>query len=391
MSRMYWLLLPLLLALLAVNAPARAEEDDPAYRGKKLSEWLDLLQNGKSVNERRAGLLAIRLIGPRKSRKVVPALIGALRENSEEKIRSGAALALGDIASKARPDDDIRLDAIRDALAAALRTDKSEHVREASAKALGDMKEAARGAVGVLAVALKDRHAGTRTAAANALRKLGKDARDALADLQAVLRDDKQERLTRVHCALALGRIGSPDALPAVPALKEILGDARNHPEVRKACADALSDLGKDAADAAPTLGAVLTARDADLTLRRACADALDQIGADSRPALSSLRAALKDDDQHVRSRSLHAISRMGKELGDERKPAIISVLTCMDDNVLEVRIAAIEALGNLGAADGLGDQAGAVVTRLTEATRDPQKVISEAAQVALKKVRGEQ
>jgi HEAT repeat protein len=379
----------LFLALLALNLPARAEDDDPPYRDKKLSEWLDLLQNGKTFNERRAGLLAVRLIGPRKSRKVVPALIGALRENSEEKIRSGAALALGGIADKARPDDDIRIDKIRDALAAALRTDKSEHVREASAKALGDMKDKARGAAGVLAVALKDPRAGTRTAAANALRKLGKDALEALPDLQTALTNTKLERLTRVHCALALGRIGSPDALPAVPALKDILGDAKNHPEIRKACADALSELGKDAADAAPTLGAVLTARDAEVTLRRACADALDQMGADARPALPSLRMALKDDDQHIRSRSLHAISRMGKELGDDRKTALVAILACMDDNVLEVRVAAIEALGNLGAADSLGDQAKAVVNRLTEATRDPQKVISEAAQVALKKLQG--
>ncbi len=379
----------LFLALLAQVAPIRAEDDDPAYRGKKLSEWLDLLQNGKNVNERRAGLIAVRLIGPRKSRKVVPALIGAVRENSEEKVRTGAALALGDIADKARPDDDIRIDNIRDALAAALRTDKSDRVREASAKALGDMKDKARGAAGVLAVALRDPHAGTRTAAANALRKLGKDAREALADLQTALKDAKLERLTRVHCALALGRIGPADALPAVPALRDILGDPKNHEEIRKACADALGELGKEAADAAPTLGAVLTAKGTDVTLRRACADALDQMGADARPALPALRLALKDDDQHIRSRSLHAISRMGKELGDDRKTTLIGVLACMDDNVLEVRVAAIEALGNLGAADSLGEQAKAVVNRLTEATRDPQKVISEAAQVALKKLQG--
>ncbi len=151
-------------------------------------------------------------------------------------------------------------------------------------------------------MALKDPHAGTRTAAANALRKLGKDAGEVLAELQTALKDAKLERLTRIHCALALGRIGPPEALPAVPALKEVLGDAKNDAEIRKACAEALGELGKDAADAVPTLAAALTAKDADVTLRRACAEALDQMGADARPALSALRTALKDDDQFVRS-----------------------------------------------------------------------------------------
>ncbi len=378
-----------LLALLAGLSTIRAEEDDPPFRGKKLSEWVDLLQNGKNYEERRAGLLAVQLIGPRKSRKITPALLAALRENTEAKIRAGAASALGNIAAKAREDDDIPLDKVRDALAAALRTDKAEHVREASARALGDMKGKAHGSAGVLAVALKDPHAGTRTAAANALRKLGKDADEALAELQTALKDAKLERLTRVYCALALGRIGPPDALPAVPALKEVLANVKNDAELRKACAQALGEMGKDAANVAPTLGVVLTARDADVPLRRACAEALDQMEADARPALPALRAALKDDDQFVRSLSLHAISRMGKELGDEHKAALLGVLACMDDNVLEVRVAAIEALGNLGAADALGEQAKTVTNRLTEATRDPQKAVREAAQVALKKLQG--
>lgn len=378
----------LLLTLLALSSSLRAEDDDPVYRGKKLSEWVDRLQKGKNVDDRRVGLLVIEAIGPRKSRKVVAALLAAVRENSEDKIRAGAAGALGRIGGKARPEDDIPLDKIRDALAAALRSDKAANVREASAKALGNMKEKARGAVDVLALSLKDPHAGTRTASAEALRKLGKDALGALAELQTALKDAKLERLTRVRSALALGRLGSPDALPAVPALKEVLANAKNDAEVRKACAQALGELGKEAAEAAPTLGLVMTAKDSDSQLRRACAESLDQMGSDARPALAALRTALKDDDQFVRSLCLHSISRMGKELGDERKAVIVGVLTCMDDNVLEVRVTAIEALGNLGA-EGLGDQAKAVVNRLTEAARDPQKVVAEAAKVALKKLQG--
>ncbi len=176
--------------------------------------------------------------------------------------------------------------------------------------------------------------------------------------------------------------------LPAVPALKETLGNAKNSTDLRKACAQALGEMGKDAADAAPTLATVLTAKDTDVVLRRSAVEALDTMGAEARAALPALRTALKDNDQFVRSFTLHAIGRMGGELGDDRKEAVLAILARMDDNVLEVRIAAIEALANLGT-DGLGDQAKAAVNRLTEATRDPQKAVGDAAKLALKKVQG--
>jgi sugar phosphate isomerase/epimerase/HEAT repeat protein len=371
----------LMAALLALVAPIRAEDDDPTERGKKLSEWIDALQNGKTYGERHAGLLAVQFIGPRKSRKVTPALIAALRENSEERIRAGAALALGRIARSAREEDPVPIDKIRDALAASLRADKVPLVRKSSARALGEMKGGAIGAVDALALALKDKDPATRTEAASALHQLGKNAFDARADLQTALQDAKLERLTRVHCAHALGRIESADS---VPALKAVLSDAKNDTELRRACADALRNRGKDAAEAVPALAAALTAKDSEVVLRRACAEALDRMGAEARPALTALRGALKDDDQFVRSLSLHTLGQMGRELGDERKNAILAIFTAMDDNVLEVRVTAIEALGNLGM-DNLGEQSKAVVNRLTASTRDPQKAVSEAARVAAK------
>ena len=382
-----WMLV-LIAALLFWSTAARADDDDPVQRGKKLSEWIELLQNGKTIRQRTAGLLVVQLIGPRKSRKVTPALIAALRENTEDTIRSGAARALGEIASKARVEDDIPIDKISNALAASLRSDKNPAVRRAAARALGEMKGRAIKAVDELALALKDADPGTRTEAASALRQIGKDADEALTDLQTALKNAKLERLTRIHCAHALGRIGKAEA---VPALKDVLADAKNHAALRRACAEALGRLGQKAAESVPALAAALTAKDSDVNLRRAAAESLDRMGSDAGAALPALRMALKDEDQFVRSLSLHAISHLGRDLGDDRKPVIDGILAAMDDNVLEVRITAIAALGNLGT-EGLGDRSKAAVTRLTAATRDPQKAISEAAKVALKKLqrRGE-
>jgi HEAT repeat protein len=111
-------------------------------------------------------------------------------------------------------------------------------------------------------------------------------------------------------------------------------------------------------------------------------------MGAEGHAALPALLKALKDTDQFIRSQALHALGQYGKELGDQQKAVLKAMLGALDDSVLEVRLAAIEALGSLGAA-GLGDDAKSVVDRLTEANRDPQKAIRDAAAAALKKFPG--
>jgi HEAT repeat protein len=389
---MKWTLAVPALLVLALHAPARADDDDPTFQGKKLTEWLQMLQSDAKPERRRVAVFAVEQIGPRRSKKVLPALVMALRDDTEEQVRERAAGALGRIADKVvnstESSDSFPFDALRDGLSTALRGDKSSRVRETAATSLGRLKGKAVGAVGALAAALKDTNPGTRTAAADSLRRLGPDAQEALPDLQQVLQDKTSDRLTRVQCALAIGRIGAPDALPALPALQAVLGDAKAPAEVRKASAEALAQLGKDAAPAAAALGQALTTPGTDLTIRREAAVALDAIGPDGKAALPALIQAFKDEDKFVRSHAMHAISRYGKDLGPEGKAAITGLLRGLDDDVLIVRVAAIETLGELGA-EGLGADLKAVTDRLTDATRDTQKAVSEAATAALKKIQG--
>jgi HEAT repeat protein len=386
--------LALLVALLAFAARGRAEEDEPAFRGKKLSDWLTMLREDKDVKRRRVALIAVEQIGPAKSRKVLPAVVTALREDPEEQVREASARALGRLILRAvarredKAEEPPRLDNVRDALAAALRTDKSGGVREAAATALGHLGEEARTVVGALALALQDKHPGTRAAAAEALRKLGKEAREAVPELQQVVKDKNAEAMTRAQAALALGRVGAPDALAAVPALKDVLADAKAPADVRKAAAEALGELGKAAADAAPALGAALTAKTSDTPLRRAAAAALDGLGPDAKPALPALTLALKDEDRFVRCQAMHAIGRIGKELAPGNKEVVIGLLRCLDDSVIEVRVAAVETFGALGA-EGLGPDTKAVLDRLSDAARDSNKAVREAAAEALKKIKG--
>jgi HEAT repeat protein len=382
-----------LLAVLAFPRAARAQDDEPSLLGKKLSEWLTILKDDRDVNRRRGALKAVELIGPRKSKKVVPAVNAALRDDPDDRIREAAAVSLGrmvgPIAQKGEESETFPFGPVRAVLIAALRTDKAGRVRAAAARSLGQLEGEARDAVGVLAGALKDKHADTRTAAADALRRVGdRGAEEALPELQQALRDKNLEPLTRVHVARAMGRIGAK-ALPALPALKEVLGDAKAPPDVRKAAAESLGQFGKDAADAATLLGNTLTGKGADLELRRAAAAALDQFGADARPALADLKKALRDDDKYVRCLAMHTLGQMGSELGDERRDVVTALLRCLDDNILEVRLAALETFGMLGA-EGLGEDARAVADRLGDTSRnDGQKAVREAAAVALKKIKG--
>ncbi len=151
----------LLLAGILVSgvwAGAVRGQDDPVFRGKKLSEWLAMLRGAKDAEfrnktllvlgglayprveemlypNRRLGLLVAERIGPT-NRQVVPAILDALRDDPDARIREGAAQALGRLSPKIKKDSQ-RLGETRERLTTALRMDPSAVVRQAAATALG--------------------------------------------------------------------------------------------------------------------------------------------------------------------------------------------------------------------------------------------------------------
>lgn len=385
--------IPLTLLLLAVLAlPSLAADDEPVVRGKTASEWATLLRESKEPKYRQGALIALELMGPFQSRRVLPAVSGALREDSSDLVRKKAANALSRMIEKVRKDrvknDAVRLDAVREALVAALRTDKSNGVREAAAAALGRLEDEASAAISALSTALtRDKSTDVRAAAADSLRRIGRGARDAVPELQTALADKEAGELTRLQAALALGRIGPPDALASLKVMREVLVDPKAPTEVRKAVAEALGQIGKDAADAAPALAAVL-APSSELSLRQAAAATLDLFGPEAKEALPALRKALTDDDKFVRSLALHTLGQLGNELGQQRKDVVSGIRKCLNDSVLEVRLAAIQSLGALGS-DGLGSEADPVLKDLTEASQDTQEAVRKAALGAIKKIKG--
>jgi HEAT repeat protein len=416
-----WFLPPLALLTVVSVGGARAD-DEPEVRGRKASEWLEMLRGEQAeknrhvallglgvaasvpavwqpgmVQQRRAALIALELIGPVKSRQVYPALLTTLKDDPEEKIREGAAMALGRLGGRAveeakeaylrNPDGDrkktLPLSDVRDGLATALRGDKSPRVREACAGSLGKLEWSAHNAVPALAHALKDDSDQVRAAAVEALRRIGDEAGEALPALQDVLKDDKADALLRSLAAQAIGRLGK-DADVDVALLLKVWHDPAAPSDVRADVADALGLLNRTAA--ASDLGAEMANAKNDVKVRRAAARNLDTFEGDAKPAIAQLRAALKDNDKFIRSLAMHTLGKCGRDLGDERRAVVKDLVAAIGDRVLEVRVTAIDTLAVLGP-DGLGEDLPAVVERLTAAKSDGQKAVREAAGEALKKL----
>lgn len=389
-----WIGLAAFVVLALVGSTVRADDDEPTFLDKKLSYWMGELAKGKTAAARRRGMIGVEQIGHYGSRKVVPALVKALREDGDKSIRAAAARATGRTVAKAleqarldKKEELPRFDTARDALALALRMDKADEVRAAAALAIGDIGPDARGAVGALALALKDKNPATVTAAASALRRMGSDAKEAETDLQAVVGNAKAEVEARMDSAIALGQIRA-DVPSVLPTLRTVLADVKTDVKIRRAVATTLGRWGKEAGAASAALGIVLIdAKNSPDELRRAAVTALSQMGAEAEPAVLALIKAVGDSDRIVACLSMQTLGKMGRELDENREKAVVAVLKATENSNIEVCVSAIETLGAM-AAEGLSTKRAEVLKRLDEIIRrEGRKAVREAAQAAHKKL----
>src|SRR5262249_761927 len=144
------------------TSSTRAQDLDPKFQDKSLSEWLDILNDGKLLGQkqaalsvlgvgpshplvwrdmakqRKAALIIVEAIGPVKHRKGIPGLITTLNSDPEEGFRAGAAHVLGRLYAKCKAEK-VDFAPAREALFAVLRKDPSGTVREAAAIAIGKL------------------------------------------------------------------------------------------------------------------------------------------------------------------------------------------------------------------------------------------------------------
>jgi HEAT repeat protein len=245
-------------------------------------------------------------------------------------------------------------------------------------------------AVPDLTAALKDEQQSVRAAAAEALRRIAVDKEGAkavagsLPELELLLRDEKADHLGRAQAALAIGQVGAPVGLPAVGTLSGVAADAKVSADVRRAAVEALGRLGEGAGAAATRLGDLLTSQTVAPEVRRAAVEALDRFGAAAKPALPALKKAAGDNDKFICVVAMHALGRMGPDLGDEVKDVVALLLPHLNDQILEVRVAAIQALGAIGREPLGEDLLKKVVNRLSAQADDSRTVVRDAANAAL-------
>lgn len=355
------------LVLLAVLAPASCFAQEEEVLNKKRSEWLKILKEHKETKFRRAAIIALEVFGP-KAQGVSKGLVEALEMDSEPEIRREIALTLGRMGPDAK--------GAAEALGQALKRDKADGVREAAALSLaGKLNEEAQTQVLVLADALGDAHAGTRTAAAAALKNMGEKAKPVLAKLLQVAQDKKADRFPRLYAIQLVSKIGE-DGSDSV--LAGIFQDKEAPLAIRQAALEGIGLLGEKAAKAIPLVAQGLKEKEPEL--RRAAAVVLGKLGDKAKEAWPAVKEAHKDTDTAVR----HQLIRLAGALAKEQREAIKLLADAARSDVnLENRLAAIQELGQLHFA--LAE----VLPILDDlAAKDARATVREAAQTAAKKIK---
>ncbi len=291
-------------------------ESAEADREAPIQSLLPLL-SAKRKELRRAVVSALSNIGPsskpEQQRQIVDALVRLLEDEREPEVQSNAVAAIGRHGSEARR-------AIQPLLKL---WDKFPKLRGDLAEAFVNLGPVARDAIGALRSSLRPSSPiELRVVAAKALGSIGPDAKDAVPELQALLKHNPEP--LRLAAVEALGRIG-PQAETACQALMELLSGS---PELRERAIEALARIG--GAETVRLLSNVVQDSGASATTRKSAIRALHGMGARAHDAIPFLVGAL--DDPEVRAPAAAALATIAMGLKDtrdiERLPALRTART---------------------------------------------------------------
>lgn len=161
-----------------------------------------------------------------------------------------------------------------------------------------------------------------------------------------------------------------------VPGLTEVIGDRSAGPG-RLAAARALGAIGAPAEQAVPALARALA--DRAWNDRDGAAEALGEIRRRPEVSVPALVGALSDPDARVRAVSARAIGRIGSaEYG-----AVDALAAALEDADFNVQADAADALALLG------PKATPATAALEKAARSQQFAVAQAAEQALRAIRG--
>jgi HEAT repeat protein len=270
---------------------------------------------------RQRAAAALDLIGP-EARAATPALLKALKDKSP-RVRAVAAHALGEVGGY----PSLTVPALTLAL-----NDGAPDVKKQATLALVSLGQSA---VPSLREALKSPEPAVRRDTAEALGKMGADAKEAAGDLALLLKDDNPQ--VRATSAAALSGMGK-EAQAAIPALLAAMRQEKRF-EVQKYLFQALSLVGSR--DLPGFLKAV---REVDKQGQWAIAYHLGQFGPNPGDAVKPLIKLLSDPVPGKRMTAALALGKLGL-LSEESVPALLKAL---DDPIPQVQIAVATSLSKL-------------------------------------------
>ncbi|GEM_PF-4743293 len=163
-----------------------------------------------------------------------------------------------------------------------------------------------------LITALYDTDPQTIIASASIIGELGSKGKFALYDLVYIL--DNLNPDVKIAGCKAIGKIGSPDAIDALPALTRTLNKVDND-RVKIAASNAIGKFGVDAVDAVPALSQTLTSKNNGVII--AAANALSKIGPGAKDAVPDLITAFGTNNNGVKIAVSNALGKIGPDARD--------------------------------------------------------------------------
>jgi HEAT repeat protein len=351
----------------------------------------------KSTKVQIFAVALLKSVGPAAKKAAAP--LGVLVIDGDTALAAGALEALAKIGPDARA---VALPkpkgkTVYDAVLAALEH-KDEGVRTAALDAVDKLGPAEERDLPALRTLLKRRAspAEPRRFAAKALASFGTVARPALEELLDAFRDDPDLTVRQIAGKSLV--IFAPELKLDALVFSRMLED--EDADIRAAALQILAGAGDEAKVALdPLIGAL---QDKAVANRALAAAALAELGADAAPALDGLLALLMGADAEPRKQAAIALGRIGSaaraavpalldakaELGDVAEKALnkigplaagdVPVLTGRLDNAKDVyRILAAKGLGALG--DSAVSACPALVKRLTDPNKDVRAAVISA------------
>jgi HEAT repeat protein len=308
---------------------------------------MKLLRTDKNVKVRKAALYALEY-GAVAGTSGLPAVIAAAENDEDAMVRQEAVMLLGRLGPKTNG-------ALK-TLAGRLHADKSDAVRESAATAIGkNFTIQAPDYIGVLIEGLQDKHPGTRTAVAVALRNMGGGAAPAFPAMLESTKDAKELVLVRAACLHVLTRHAKENP-KLVPVLIDLLKDKETPAEIREASAEGLGRVGASSAEIVNLFGDTIS--DKEVVVRKAVASSLVSLGVAAMGCWPAARTRLKytnkegaaiapvESDSNVREQLIRWAGAIGKVNADAID---VLVEAAQYDISNENRIGALQELGEIG------------------------------------------